>query len=68
MKKLAIIASHPIQYNAPWFRHLAATGETELAAPAGENNVIDFVYSAFSALPSAPRAGRSGPAFDAANQ
>ena len=24
MKKLAIITSHPIQYNAPWFRHLAA--------------------------------------------
>ena len=24
MKKLAIITSHPIQYNAPWFRHIAA--------------------------------------------
>jgi glycosyltransferase involved in cell wall biosynthesis len=24
MKKLAIITSHPIQYNAPWFRHVAA--------------------------------------------
>jgi glycosyltransferase involved in cell wall biosynthesis len=24
MKKLAIITSHPIQYNAPWFRDLAA--------------------------------------------
>ena len=23
MKKLAIITSHPIQYYAPWFRHLA---------------------------------------------
>lgn len=25
MKKLAIITSHPIQYYAPWFRHLAGT-------------------------------------------
>ncbi len=25
MKKLAIITSHPIQYYAPWFRHLAST-------------------------------------------
>ncbi len=24
MKKLAIITSHPIQYNAPWFRQVAA--------------------------------------------
>ncbi len=24
MKKLAIVTSHPIQYNAPWFRHIAA--------------------------------------------
>ena len=23
MKKVAIITSHPIQYYAPWFRHLA---------------------------------------------
>lgn len=26
MKKLAIVTSHPIQYNAPWFRLLAASG------------------------------------------
>jgi len=25
MNKLAIVTSHPIQDNAPWFRHLAAT-------------------------------------------
>jgi glycosyltransferase involved in cell wall biosynthesis len=30
MKKLAIITSHPIQYNAPWFRHLAARGDLDL--------------------------------------
>ncbi|MCY7391481.1 MAG: glycosyltransferase family 1 protein, partial [Leptolyngbyaceae cyanobacterium CAN_BIN12] len=23
MKKLAIVTSHPIQYYAPWFRHIA---------------------------------------------
>ncbi|MDF5718579.1 MAG: glycosyltransferase family 4 protein, partial [Rhizonema sp. NSF051] len=27
MKKLAIITSHPIQYYAPWFRHLASSAE-----------------------------------------
>ena len=27
MKKLAIITSHPIQYYAPWFRHLVAEKE-----------------------------------------
>jgi glycosyltransferase involved in cell wall biosynthesis len=27
MKKLAIITSHPIQYYAPWFRHLANSGD-----------------------------------------
>jgi glycosyltransferase involved in cell wall biosynthesis len=27
MKKLAIVTTHPIQYNAPWFRLLAASGE-----------------------------------------
>ncbi len=26
MKRLAIVTSHPIQYYAPWFRHLAASG------------------------------------------
>jgi glycosyltransferase involved in cell wall biosynthesis len=26
MKRLAIVTSHPIQYNAPWFRKLAASG------------------------------------------
>lgn len=30
MKKLAIVTSHPIQYNAPWFRHLAARGDVDL--------------------------------------
>ncbi len=30
MKKLAIVTSHPIQYNAPWFRHLAARGDLDL--------------------------------------
>jgi hypothetical protein len=28
--KLAIVTSHPIQYYAPWFRHLAAMGELDL--------------------------------------
>lgn len=27
MKRLAIVTSHPIQYNAPWFRLLAASGK-----------------------------------------
>lgn len=27
MKKLAIITSHPIQYYAPWFRHLASSAD-----------------------------------------
>jgi len=27
--KLAIVTTHPIQYNAPWFRLLAATGEVK---------------------------------------
>lgn len=30
MKKLAIITSHPIQYYAPWFRHLA--GATDFSS------------------------------------
>ncbi|MFO0760141.1 MAG: glycosyltransferase family 4 protein [Byssovorax sp.] len=30
MKKLAVVTSHPIQYNAPWFRHLAARGDLDL--------------------------------------
>lgn len=30
MKKLAIISTHPIQYNAPWFRMLAAQDGIEL--------------------------------------
>jgi glycosyltransferase involved in cell wall biosynthesis len=30
MKKLAIITSHPIQYNAPWFRHIAAESGIDL--------------------------------------
>lgn len=30
MKKLAIVLSHPIQYYAPWFRHLHADPEIQL--------------------------------------
>lgn len=30
MKKLAIITSHPIQYYAPWFRHLAALSDLSI--------------------------------------
>ena len=30
MKKLAIVASHPVQYNAPWFALLAQSGEIQL--------------------------------------
>jgi len=30
MKKLAIISTHPIQYNAPWFKLLAERGNVEL--------------------------------------
>ena len=30
MKKLAIVTSHPIQYNAPWFRLLAKANKTEI--------------------------------------
>lgn len=30
MKKLAIVLSHPIQYYAPWFRHLHADPELQL--------------------------------------
>ncbi|MGJ8592097.1 MAG: glycosyltransferase family 4 protein [Aquaticitalea sp.] len=30
MKKLAIITTHPIQYNAPWFRLLAERGNCEV--------------------------------------
>ena len=29
-KKLAIVTTHPIQYNAPWFRLLQETGKVEL--------------------------------------
>lgn len=29
-KRLAIVTTHPIQYNAPWFRLLAESGETSL--------------------------------------
>lgn len=28
--RLAVVATHPIQYQAPWFRHLAADGRLEL--------------------------------------
>jgi glycosyltransferase involved in cell wall biosynthesis len=28
--KLAIVTTHPIQYNAPWFKLMARTGKTEL--------------------------------------
>jgi glycosyltransferase involved in cell wall biosynthesis len=28
--RLLVIATHPIQYHAPWFRHLAASGEVDL--------------------------------------
>ena len=28
--RLAIVASHPVQYYAPWFRHLAATNRLDL--------------------------------------
>ncbi len=30
MQKLAIITSHPIQYYAPWFRHLATTQDLDI--------------------------------------
>jgi len=30
MKKLAIVSTHPIQYNAPWFRLLASRGNVQL--------------------------------------
>ena len=30
MKKLAVITSHPIQYHAPWFRHLARERQIDL--------------------------------------
>ena len=30
IKKLAIVSTHPIQYNAPWFQLLAARGQTDL--------------------------------------
>lgn len=30
MKRLAIISTHPIQYNAPWFRRLAAPDQLEV--------------------------------------
>ena len=30
MKKLAILTSHPIQYNAPWFRMLTDRNEIQL--------------------------------------
>ncbi|MBJ7879157.1 glycosyltransferase family 4 protein [Gelidibacter salicanalis] len=30
MKKLAIISTHPIQYNAPWFKLMATRGNVEL--------------------------------------
>ena len=29
-RKLAVITTHPIQYYAPWFRHIAATGDLSL--------------------------------------
>lgn len=28
--RLAVITTHPIQYNAPWFRHMSATGALDL--------------------------------------
>lgn len=30
MKRLAIVTTHPIQYNAPWFRLLSASGAVEV--------------------------------------
>ena len=30
MTRLAIVTTHPIQYYAPWFRHLAAGGDLDL--------------------------------------
>ena len=30
MKRLAIVATHPIQYNVPWFRRLAAQEGIEI--------------------------------------
>jgi glycosyltransferase involved in cell wall biosynthesis len=30
MKKLAVVTSHPIQYNAPWFRHVGAGREVAI--------------------------------------
>ncbi len=30
MKRLAVITSHPIQYYAPWFRHIARHGDVKL--------------------------------------
>ena len=30
MRRLAIVTTHPIQYYAPWFRHLAARSGLEL--------------------------------------
>src|SRR3712207_6254884 len=30
MKRLAVISSHPIQYYAPWFKHLAQDAELSL--------------------------------------
>ncbi|MEH6535212.1 MAG: glycosyltransferase family 4 protein [Psychroserpens sp.] len=30
MKKIAIVSTHPIQYNAPWFKLLAERGKVEL--------------------------------------
>ncbi len=30
MKKLAIITSHPVQYYAPWFRHIAQSGDINI--------------------------------------
>lgn len=48
MKKLAIITTHPIQYHAPWFRLLAATGKVDLKVfytwSQTEHGVIDRTF------------------------
>ncbi len=48
MKKLAIITTHPIQYHAPWFKLLAATGEVDLKVfytwSQTEHGVVDRTF------------------------
>ncbi|MCG2462611.1 glycosyltransferase family 4 protein [Flavobacteriaceae bacterium F89] len=48
MKKLAIITTHPIQYHAPWFRLLAATGKVDLKVfytwSQTEHGVVDRTF------------------------